>query len=637
VWMEWVLKHIEKPGERAIRLAHESSRSFVHECWQLGSQWTSTVSYMALRFLNQPDVQQELLEKRIRPVPHHGAGEAEPESESPFLALVPTDGRRASLDPFAMSSYEGKSILGNKLRGQFAAAPYAWHMAPSDAGDGAGLAEAEQRRRKREKKERKRKKQRRWRSHSLQDSRPDLAGDEQSNSGEAEMFRSSSDSELHERFDELDSFGDSEVGFERTTGLLEDIRITILQVIDWSCDTCLAVWRSIFAMIVGFSVLSVFSLSIVLAPFRLARFAYVWLTTLISQVYGVVSSALLDPSTTITPGIDRRTKEQIVTEAGYPYGCYEVTTDDGYILQLERLPNPGSRKVLYFQHGIIDNAFTWVAGGAQSSVAMMAYDRGYDVFLGNFRGNEPVKHADPKIRKKDYWDFNVNHHAFSDMKAFVEHIHALKQEELDVPPDVPKGSHYEVSIIAHSMGGMAAMMYMINARSKGQDHGLSKAILLAPAGIHRDSPWLARAVPPVLDRLLRCMPCVYSLGFPSAFVRSLTVKVFEDVKSTNPTRDLFTYFATTLIGGDVQGHSLTRVHNLVQWVFAGTPVGVFRHFRQLISSKQFRVCPLPPHTHYAHRFRISADSAGVRLREGGKRARVRHDGTSALHGPLRPH
>jgi hypothetical protein len=49
--MEWVLKHIEKPGERAIRAAHESSRSFVHESWQLGSQWTSTASYMALRFV----------------------------------------------------------------------------------------------------------------------------------------------------------------------------------------------------------------------------------------------------------------------------------------------------------------------------------------------------------------------------------------------------------------------------------------------------------------------------------------------------------------------------------------------------------------------------------------------------------
>lgn len=72
------------------------------------------------------------------------------------------------------------------------------------------------------------------------------------------------------------------------------------------------------------------------------------------------------------------------------------------------------------------------------------------------------------------------------------------------------------------------------------------------------------------------------------------MKVFEDVKSTNPTRDLFTYFATTLIGGDVKGHSLTRVHNLVQWIFAGTPVGVFRHFRQLISTREFRVRVQPP-------------------------------------------
>lgn len=71
------------------------------------------------------------------------------------------------------------------------------------------------------------------------------------------------------------------------------------------------------------------------------------------------------------------------------------------------------------------------------------------------------------------------------MKAFVGHIHAVKRTDLGLG-DAEKDPNYEVSIIAHSMGGMAAMMYMINARLEGYNHGLSKAVLLAPAGIHRD-------------------------------------------------------------------------------------------------------------------------------------------------------
>lgn len=354
-------------------------------------------------------MQQDILEKRIRPVSRSKRPDSD--AQSPFLALVPvaSQGRRTSLDPFGGRKYEATSVLG-KVETPYAAAPFAWHtaLAPDEPSGARPQQETASKQRKRASREKKPHGARRWRSHSMEEAVQESSGG--STEEAPSMSRSSSDSSLHGQFeDELDALGDS-AAFERTTGLLEDTRIAILQLIDWSCDTCLSVWHSIFAVLVGFSVFSVFSLSVILAPFRMVREVYRWVTTLLAQIYSVISSALLSPSTTITPGIDRRTKEEVVTEAGYPYSSFEVTTADGYILQLERLPNPGSRKVLYFQHGIIDNSYTWVAGGAHRSVAMMAFDRGYDVFLGNFRGNEPVQHADPHIKKKDYWNFNVNHH-----------------------------------------------------------------------------------------------------------------------------------------------------------------------------------------------------------------------------------
>jgi len=64
---------------------------------------------------------------------------------------------------------------------------------------------------------------------------------------------------------------------------------------------------------------------------------------------------------------------------GYPFEEYSVTTADGYILSLERLPRPGSTKAylrhcypssiyfiewfdrIYLQHGVMDSAYAWFA------------------------------------------------------------------------------------------------------------------------------------------------------------------------------------------------------------------------------------------------------------------------------------
>jgi hypothetical protein len=60
-------------------------------------------------------------------------------------------------------------------------------------------------------------------------------------------------------------------------------------------------------------------------------------------------------------GVDTRKLGEIIQYQGYPYERYDVTTEDGYILSLDRIPNPESEHVVYFQHGIMDSGYTWVA------------------------------------------------------------------------------------------------------------------------------------------------------------------------------------------------------------------------------------------------------------------------------------
>lgn len=47
---------------------------------------------------------------------------------------------------------------------------------------------------------------------------------------------------------------------------------------------------------------------------------------------------------------------------GYPSEVHKILTEDGYILEVHRIANPGKRPVLLF-HGMLDSSATWVMIG----------------------------------------------------------------------------------------------------------------------------------------------------------------------------------------------------------------------------------------------------------------------------------
>lgn len=79
--------------------------------------------------------------------------------------------------------------------------------------------------------------------------------------------------------------------------------------------------------------------------------------------------------------------EQIVIQNGFKFESYEVTTEDGYILQLHRILGENGSLPVLLQHGIEDSSEQWILNSADRAPAFILARNGFDVWLGNNRGN----------------------------------------------------------------------------------------------------------------------------------------------------------------------------------------------------------------------------------------------------------
>ncbi|KAL8478778.1 hypothetical protein ACS0TY_030597 [Phlomoides rotata] len=74
---------------------------------------------------------------------------------------------------------------------------------------------------------------------------------------------------------------------------------------------------------------------------------------------------------------------------GYKCQEFQVTTDDGYILSVQRIPtgrDGGGRPPVLLQHGVLVDGMTWLLNSPEQSLAMILADNGFDVWISNTRG-----------------------------------------------------------------------------------------------------------------------------------------------------------------------------------------------------------------------------------------------------------
>ncbi|XP_021966606.1 lipase 3 [Folsomia candida] len=268
------------------------------------------------------------------------------------------------------------------------------------------------------------------------------------------------------------------------------------------------------------------------------------------------------------------TVPEIIARYGYPWEAHNVTTEDGYILQLHRIPyglgcgEGAGKRVAYLQHGLMGDSSNWIITGNKSrGLAFELVDACYDVWMGNYRGNTYSRlHTDPN--KADFYDFSWHEMGMYDIPASIDYI-------------LTATSAPSLYYVGHSMGCTAFFVAMSERPEYNAKVKLMSA--LAPATFMPNTKSL------VVRLLLGLMPIFdrppYMLVLPIEWTERLAAALCKTGSPTQPLCAMILF----LIGGDNAPQlDLVSLPAILGHSPAGSSSKTFLHYGQSILSGEFR-------------------------------------------------
>ncbi|XP_026490165.1 lipase 3-like [Vanessa tameamea] len=190
---------------------------------------------------------------------------------------------------------------------------------------------------------------------------------------------------------------------------------------------------------------------------------------------------------------------QLIMSAGYPVEKHRVTTTDGYILQLHRIPagkrtarktfSAKGKKTVLIGHGLLGSSSDFVMMGPDRSLAYSLADEGYDVWLANLRGTIYSSHQNYTKNNPKFWEFSFHEHGKYDLPASIDKVLSVTGVS-------------KIMYIGYSMG-TTTFFVMASERPEYNDKIIS-FVALAPAvyfaNIKPIAEWLLKSLK-ILDQL----------------------------------------------------------------------------------------------------------------------------------------
>lgn len=243
-------------------------------------------------------------------------------------------------------------------------------------------------------------------------------------------------------------------------------------------------------------------------------------------------------------------------------------------MNIFRLPNPGKEAVL-LQHGQLSSHKDWLVIGPEKSLAHLLFNAGYDVWLGNARGNTfSRRHFHLSPSSQEFWDFSWHEIGQIDLPAMIDYILLNTNQS---------ALHY----VGHSQGTTA--FWVMGALRKDMNKKIKSMNALGPAAYMSNlySPFLrVTAIYAASAEWVAQMLGYYEFSpSDSMMVQGGKLVCLQNAIYTEMCTNSLFLFA----GYNSRQFNRSLLPEIMENTPAGSSVKQVLHYSQLINSAKFRM------------------------------------------------